>query len=137
MTVLFPAPRPTNSTSPGYIKIVPRAPTTTTTSTRNRAPAYIRPANNKPGTSMKHEWFERTVIAAARVNSNLSYTLTQLNRAQANATSVELLAVVHNKLQEILSSSINSLISIRKKLRLEFIEGDYFYLLLFSSIMSF
>lgn len=75
--------------------------------------------------SMKHEWFEKTVRAAARVNSNLSYTLTQLNRAQANAQSVEALAVVHNKLQEILSTSINSLIQIRKNLRTEFIAGKY------------
>ncbi|XP_044749869.1 transcription initiation factor TFIID subunit 3-like isoform X2 [Coccinella septempunctata] len=72
---------------------------------------------------MKHEWFEKTVRAAARVNSNLSYTLTQLNKAQSSASSVEQLAVVHNKLQEILSSSINSLIQIRKNLRTEFIAG--------------
>ncbi|RZB39488.1 uncharacterized protein BDFB_002093, partial [Asbolus verrucosus] len=72
---------------------------------------------------MKHEWFEKTVRAAARVNSHLSYTLTQLNKAQSQAASVEELAVVHNKLQEILSSSINSLIQIRKNLRTEFIAG--------------
>ncbi|XP_056649006.1 transcriptional regulator ATRX-like isoform X2 [Diorhabda sublineata] len=77
----------------------------------------------RPATTTKHEWFEKTVRSSARVNSNLSYTLTQLNRAQANATSVESLAVVHNKLQEILSSSINSLIQIRKNLRTEFIAG--------------
>lgn len=76
--------------------------------------------------TMKHEWFEKTVRAAARVNSNLSYTLTQLNRAQSNAQSVEALAVVHNKLQEILSTSINSLIQIRKNLRTEFISGKFF-----------
>lgn len=76
--------------------------------------------------TMKHEWFEKTVRAAARVNSNLSYTLTQLNRAQSNAQSVEALAVVHNKLQEILSTSINSLIQIRKNLRTEFIAGKFF-----------
>lgn len=72
---------------------------------------------------MKHEWFEKTVRAAAKVNSNLSYTLTQLNKAQSRAGNVEELAVVHNKLQEILSNSINSLIQIRKNLRSEFIAG--------------
>lgn len=86
-------------------------------------PGLLRPI--RPSNTMKHEWFEKTVRAAARVNSNLSYTLTQLNRAQANATSVEGLAVVHNKLQEILSSSINSLIQIRKNLRTEFIAGNF------------
>lgn len=84
-------------------------------------PPVLRPL--RPATTTKHEWFEKTVRSSARVNSNLSYTLTQLNRAQANATSVESLAVVHNKLQEILSSSINSLIQIRKNLRTEFIAG--------------
>lgn len=84
-----------------------------------RAPAI----KSQTWSPMKHEWFEKTVRAAARVNSNLSYTLTQLNKAQSNASSVEQLAVVHNKLQEILSSSINSLIQIRKNLRTEFIAG--------------
>lgn len=78
---------------------------------------------NNNANLMKHEWFEKTVRAAARVNSHLSYTLTQLNKAQSLAGSVEELAVVHNKLQEILSSSINSLIQIRKNLRTEFISG--------------
>lgn len=90
--------------------------------------------------TMKHEWFEKTVRAAARVNSNLSYTLTQLNRCvftyivfrqveryifrqQSQAANVESLAVVHNKLQEVLSTTINSLIQIRKNLRSEFISG--------------
>ncbi|XP_030761331.1 uncharacterized protein LOC115886369 [Sitophilus oryzae] len=73
--------------------------------------------------TVKHEWFEKTVRASARVNSNLSYTLTQLNRQQSVATSVEALAVVHNKLQEVLSTSINTLIQIRKNLRTEFIAG--------------
>jgi hypothetical protein len=79
--------------------------------------------NVNTSSMMKHEWFEKTVRAAARVNSHLSYTLTQLNKAQTQAASVEELAVVHNKLQEILSSSINSLIQIRKNLRTEFIAG--------------
>ncbi|CAG9835862.1 unnamed protein product [Diabrotica balteata] len=104
----------------GYVRVAPgtlraKAPVVTPVATALRP---IRPIN-----AIKHEWFEKTVRAAARVNSNLSYTLTQLNRAQANATSVEALAVVHNKLQEILSSSINSLIQIRKNLRTEFIAG--------------
>ncbi|XP_074025973.1 uncharacterized protein isoform X2 [Leptinotarsa decemlineata] len=110
--------RPTSS--PGYVKIMPSG-------VRVPGNASIRPPALRPlrpnVPQMKHEWFEKTVRAAARVNSNLSYTLTQLNRAQASATSVEGLAVVHNKLQEILSTSINSLIQIRKNLRTEFIAG--------------
>ncbi|XP_018580112.1 formin-like protein 7 [Anoplophora glabripennis] len=122
------------TSSPGYIKIMPsgirattpRQPAQTFVSSSVRAQPFQQ-RQIRPGTStsptMKHEWFEKTVRAAARVNSNLSYTLTQLNRAQATASSVEALAVVHNKLQEILSTSINSLIQIRKNLRTEFIAG--------------
>ncbi|KAJ8919378.1 hypothetical protein NQ315_016471 [Exocentrus adspersus] len=118
----------------GYLKIVPGAICTATPvrqPNQSGTGATVRPQTPcrpirvpKPTPSpMKHEWFEKTVRSAARVNSNLSYTLTQLNRAQASATSVEALAVVHNKLQEILSSSINTLIQIRKNLRTEFIAG--------------
>lgn len=123
-----PTPRNTN-----YARQI--FPTTTQVSTnaapsaQSKQPLPTQPKqqavrNPQVATStMKHEWFEKTVRAAARVNSNLSYTLTQLNRAQTNAQSVEALAVVHNKLQEILSTSINSLIQIRKNLRTEFIAG--------------
>ncbi|CAH1957279.1 unnamed protein product [Acanthoscelides obtectus] len=133
--------RPPGTPSPGYIKILPGgmvvpgnsprqirmpAPRLQTT-IRPQAPtqAFVRqrPQTTTPTSQARHEWFEKTVRAAARVNSNLSYTLTNLNRAQAAATSVEALAVVHNKLQEILSTSINSLIQIRKNLRAEFIQG--------------
>ncbi|KAJ8964025.1 hypothetical protein NQ314_005165 [Rhamnusium bicolor] len=132
--IFFPAVRP--SSGPGYIKIMPGGIRVTPTTTR--AQTYVSSSSIRPQPSfnqrlprpvgnassqMKHEWFEKTVRAAARVNSNLSYTLTQLNRAQATAASVEALAVVHNKLQEILSTSINSLIQIRKNLRTEFIAG--------------
>ncbi|XP_066146477.1 uncharacterized protein [Euwallacea fornicatus] len=125
------------STTPGYIKLIPQSRMTLTRlqgpnstgpagSSGNIRPGItpVRPAN-PPGVmpAMKHEWFEKTVRAAARVNSNLSYTLTQLNRQQSQAGSVEALAVVHNKLQEVLSTSINSLIQIRKNLRTEFIAG--------------
>lgn len=131
---------PGNAPTPRNITYTPRQPTPNTTQTtlsslasavqQRQTPSTQpkpQPARNAQmtTTSMKHEWFEKTVRAAARVNSNLSYTLTQLNRAQANAQSVEALAVVHNKLQEILSTSINSLIQIRKNLRTEFIAGKY------------
>ncbi|KAJ8976549.1 hypothetical protein NQ317_011813 [Molorchus minor] len=127
-----PSVRPTTP-SPGYIKILPggirvqptpgRQSTSSFVSASPRQPTFRALRPTTPSNQMKHEWFEKTVRAAARVNSNLSYTLTQLNRAQATASSVEALAVVHNKLQEILSTSINSLIQIRKNLRTEFIAG--------------
>nr|CAI5835056.1 unnamed protein product [Callosobruchus analis] len=121
--------RPATTPSPGYIKILPGGvvvPGNTPRPVRLMTPRPQPPAMRAqtPNQSqIKHEWFEKTVRAAARVNSNLSYTLTNLNRAQAAATSVEALAVIHNKLQEILSTSINSLIQIRKNLRAEFIQG--------------
>ncbi|XP_060531402.1 uncharacterized protein LOC132705017 [Cylas formicarius] len=124
---------------PGYIKILPHRMTSPRAQIGGTAavPGAGRPKLT-PGVrptqpiraglvqlapAMKHEWFEKTVRAAARVNSNLSYTLTQLNRQQSQATNVEALAVVHNKLQEVLSTSINSLIQVRKNLRTEFIAG--------------
>ncbi|KAG5879805.1 hypothetical protein JTB14_013451 [Gonioctena quinquepunctata] len=123
--VQTPSQAPRATPSPGFIKILPggvRVPGNAPNRLPSVRPPALRPLRpNVP--QMKHEWFEKTVRAAARVNSNLSYTLTQLNRAQASATSVEALAVVHNKLQEILSTSINSLIQIRKNLRTEFIAG--------------
>ncbi|XP_008192759.2 uncharacterized protein ADD1 isoform X1 [Tribolium castaneum] len=112
---ILPAVRPGLQPST-YVRLNPASPLAPTT---NR---FVSTAINNRNL-MKHEWFEKTVRAAARVNSHLSYTLTQLNKAQSQAGSVEELAVVHNKLQEILSSSINSLIQIRKNLRTEFIAG--------------
>ncbi|CAH0560999.1 unnamed protein product [Brassicogethes aeneus] len=99
------------------------SPRTPTNAPRASAPSPAAGAAIKRPGQMRHEWFEKTVRSTAKVNSNLSYTLTQLGRAQAQASTVEALAVVHNKLQEILSSSINSLIQIRKNLRTEFISG--------------
>ncbi|CAG9765504.1 unnamed protein product [Ceutorhynchus assimilis] len=138
----FVAKPGTPGVSPNFVKLVPQqrlarpmAPSqqvrplsyTVVSGTTNGRPTLstirpaAKPANQIP--PMKHEWFEKTVRAAARVNSNLSYTLTQLNRQQSQANSVESLAVVHNKLQEVLSTSINSLIQVRKNLRAEFLVG--------------
>ncbi|XP_048517094.1 uncharacterized protein LOC125502572 [Dendroctonus ponderosae] len=106
--------------------IRPQGAYTVVSGTNNGNPIFstVRaPKVNNQLPVMKHEWFEKTVRAAARVNSNLSYTLTQLNRQQSQAANVEALATVHNKLQEVLSTSINSLIQIRKNLRTEFIAG--------------
>ncbi|KAF7287221.1 hypothetical protein GWI33_002041 [Rhynchophorus ferrugineus] len=107
----MPAPQPATIIAPNKQQVFATV----------RIPNKTQTPPSTPG--MKHEWFEKTVRAAARVNSNLSYTLTQLNRQQSQANNVEALAVVHNKLQEVLSSSINSLIQIRKNLRTEFIAG--------------
>ncbi|XP_030759930.1 uncharacterized protein LOC115885233 [Sitophilus oryzae] len=127
--------RPTLGQTPSIIKLVPQRPQgprpiirpTSSLPVNNRTilNTVLTTTQNKLTTTstVKHEWFEKTVRASARVNSNLSYTLTQLNRQQSVATSVEALAVVHNKLQEVLSTSINTLIQIRKNLRTEFIAG--------------
>ncbi|XP_050300373.1 uncharacterized protein LOC126738929 isoform X2 [Anthonomus grandis grandis] len=122
---------PSSKASTGYIQIVPTSTRmvrplgsiSTTNSTKPTGASPLRTQLQQRDLQMKHEWFEKTVRAAARVNSNLSYTLTQLNRQQSQASSVEALAMVHNKLQEVLSTSINSLIQIRKNLRTEFIAG--------------
>lgn len=101
-----------------------RPPMQRTVAHRMRPPLGVQMSVTKTNRSnLNTEWFEKTVRSAARVNSNLSYTLTQLNRTQDSATSVKDLAIVHNKLQEVLSNSINSLIQIRKSLHTDFVEG--------------
>lgn len=69
---------------------------------------------------IKHAWFEKTVIDVAKVNSNISFTLTQLHSEQSSASSVRRLSEVHNKLLKTLTCSVNSLIQIRQNLSTEF-----------------
>lgn len=78
------------------------------------------PAQILPGT--KHEWYDKAAAVISTITTNLSVTLTNLTKEQRNAKSVEQLANVHNKLQELLSSSVNSLIQVRKNLRTEFLD---------------
>ncbi|XP_018324269.1 uncharacterized protein LOC108736369 isoform X2 [Agrilus planipennis] len=72
---------------------------------------------------LKHEWFERATQLSKRVNYTLSSRLESLAVEQNTALTLEELANVHNKLQEVLSNSINSLIQVRKNLRSEFLDG--------------
>ncbi|KRT86245.1 hypothetical protein AMK59_1100 [Oryctes borbonicus] len=78
------------------------------------------PAQITPGT--KHEWYDKAASVVSNITGNLSATLINLTREQKSAKSVEQLANIHNKLQELLSSSVNSLIQVRKNLRAEFLD---------------
>ncbi|KAI4463153.1 transcriptional regulator atrx [Holotrichia oblita] len=78
------------------------------------------PAQITPGA--KHEWYDKAAAVVATITSTLSTTLINLTKEQKGAKSVEQLANIHNKLQELLSSSVNSLIQVRKNLRAEFLD---------------
>lgn len=88
----------------------------------NRFPAVVNsiPAQITPGT--KHEWYDKAAAVVSTITGSLSSTLTNLTKEQKSAKSVEQLANIHNKLQELLSSSVNSLIQARKNLRAEFLD---------------
>lgn len=72
---------------------------------------------------LKHEWFDSAARATAKVHTKLSYEISVLSTSQNTASTIEELAKVHNKLQEVLSTSINSLIQVRRNLRSEFLTG--------------
>lgn len=78
------------------------------------------PAQITPGA--KHEWYDKAAAVVATITNTLSTTLVNLTKEQKGAKSVEQLANIHNKLQELLSSSVNSLIQVRKNLRAEFLD---------------
>lgn len=67
------------------------------------------------------DWFDKAAQQAASVNCHLTSKLVELSKEQKAAESVEQMAFVHNKLQELLSSTVNALIQVRKKLRTDFL----------------
>lgn len=77
------------------------------------------PTHFPPG--IRNNWFNQAATITSTIVARLSTSLVDLSNEQANATSVEQLATVHNKLQELLSSSVNSMIQVRKNLRNEFL----------------
>lgn len=72
---------------------------------------------------LKHEWFESAARATAKAHTKLSFEISVLSKDQSSASTIEQLAKVHNRLQEVLSASINSLIQVRRNLRTEFLAG--------------
>ncbi|XP_017783247.1 PREDICTED: arrestin domain-containing protein F [Nicrophorus vespilloides] len=67
-------------------------------------------------------WFEKATKLVGNITEKLSCQISLLSSEQKSAGTVEKLAVVHNKLQELLSTSVNSLIQVRKNLRNEFMD---------------
>lgn len=70
---------------------------------------------------LKQEWFDKAAQQAASINGKLTAKLVELSQEQRAAITVEQMANVHNKLQELLSTSVNSLIQVRKNLRADFL----------------
>lgn len=114
-------PRPVSSTPvtpflPAYKPVqVRRVPL------QNSVPQALPPLKLISG--LRHEWFDSTARVAAKVHSTLSQDISALSKDQTTATTIEDLAKIHNKFQEVLSSSINSLIQIRRNLRSEFLSS--------------
>lgn len=70
---------------------------------------------------LKQEWFDKAAQQAAGINGKLTTKLVELSQEQRAAITVEQMANIHNKLQELLSTSVNSLIQVRKNLRADFL----------------
>lgn len=70
------------------------------------------PPNLPPG--MDHSWFEAAIKVTAEAHAKLSYNFSCLSIEKSQAKTIEDLVKVHNKLQEMLSGSINSLIQVCK-----------------------
>ncbi|XP_071056713.1 transcriptional regulator ATRX [Onthophagus taurus] len=95
------------------VKVV--AATPTTVPLISSIPVHLAP-------DTKHEWFEKAATVVSTITGNLSLTIDTLTNELKGSKTVENLAQVHNKLQELLSTSINSLIQVRKSLRNQFLE---------------
>lgn len=90
----------------------------------NRINATIKtPPSSRLAPGLKYEWFDKAAQNTARINRNLSSRLCVLSKQQITVTTLEGLANVHNSLQEILSTSVNNLMQIRKNLKNDFIAG--------------
>lgn len=72
-----------------------------------------------PGSN--YEWFDAAAKSSIDIQTKLSVTISQLSSSRERATTMEDLAEIHNRFQESLSNSINSMIQIRKSLRNEFL----------------
>lgn len=68
------------------------------------------------------DWFQTATQETAKINSSLTTKLVALAEEKKKTTNVEQMANIHNKLQELLSASVNSLIQVRKKLRTNFMQ---------------
>lgn len=105
--------------------IIPFLPTLAPLHSRNLSAPSSSVDNTAPKLmpGLKHEWFESSARATAKVHTKLSYEISLLSKDQSKASTIEELAKIHNKLQEVLSTSINSLIQVRRNLRSEFLAG--------------
>lgn len=70
---------------------------------------------------LKHEWFDSASKTSLDIQTKLSCSIAELSIDKLRATTMEDLATIHNKFQEVLSKSINSMIQIRRTLRNDFL----------------
>lgn len=72
---------------------------------------------------LKYEWFEQATKNTVDIQTKLSFNISTLNAQKDTATTMDDLAKIHNKFQEVLSKSINSMIQIRRTLRNDFLSS--------------
>lgn len=70
---------------------------------------------------LKYEWFDVAAKSSADVQTKLTASILELSTDKSKATTMEDLAGIHNKFQEMLSKSINTMIQIRRALRNDFL----------------
>lgn len=68
------------------------------------------PAQITPGT--KHEWYDKAATDVSTITGILSTWLTNLSKEQRNAKTGKQLVNILNKLEELLSSAVNSLLHV-------------------------
>lgn len=72
---------------------------------------------------LKYQWFDIASKNSRDIQTSLSNSISELSVDKEKATTMEDLASIHNKFQEVLSKSINSMIQIRRNLRNDFLSS--------------
>lgn len=72
---------------------------------------------------LKYEWFDNAARNSVDIQTKLSSSISELSVQKGKATTMDDLAKIHNKFQEMLSKSINSMIQIRRTLRNDFLSS--------------
>lgn len=70
---------------------------------------------------LQYEWFDNAAKNSGEIQAKLSIGLSKLSMEKSEANTIDDLARIHNKFQEILSNTINAMIMVRKGLRTNFL----------------
>lgn len=72
---------------------------------------------------LKYEWFDTALKSSNDIQSKLIQSVATLNTEKDKASTMDDLARIHNKFQEVLSKCINAMIQIRRTLRNDFLSS--------------